>query len=75
MHMEKTRLLWNMTEAELLQWDPQMRPLGKTVMDAAPLAQHMLATLSLLQLAVSRIQDKISPSVAPFPPSASLPHQ
>lgn len=59
-YMEKNRLLWNITEAELLQWDPQITPLGKTVMDTAPLAQHALATLSLLRLAVPRIQESIS---------------
>lgn len=59
---EKNRLLWSITEAELLQWDPQVIPLGKTVMDAVPLAQHTLATLSLLRLAVPRIQDRMAVS-------------
>jgi len=58
--IEKNRLLWGITEAELMQWDPQVTPLGKMVMDAAPLAQHTLATLSLLRLAVPRIQESIA---------------
>ncbi len=61
-HLEKNRHLWSITEAELLQWDPQVTPLGKTVMDAAPLAQHTLATLSLLRLAVPRIQQSMAVS-------------
>jgi len=49
---ERNTLLWNLSEQELAQWDPQIAPLGNDILDTvARMTRHTLANLILLRMA------------------------
>ena len=51
-------IFWSLTEKDLETWDPEIAPLGENVLSTATtLARHTLATLALLRLATSRLEE------------------
>ena len=53
-------VVWSLTEKDLESWDPEIAPLGENVLDtAAIVTRHTLATLALLRLATSRLDESV----------------
>lgn len=57
------RVLWNLSEEEILIWDPSIKPLGRGILDTLALqARDSLANLVLLRLATQEFHRAILPA-------------